>query len=52
MGNKKEGDSKESGMDLVVWTESEERELWWRGVLGIGAGARHCVTTDLSEGSH
>lgn len=26
---------KRSDMDPVVWTESDERESWWREVLGI-----------------
>ncbi|WP_141210738.1 hypothetical protein [Rhodococcus sp. OK302] len=24
-----------SDLDVVVWTESEEREAWWRGVVGV-----------------
>lgn len=23
-------------MDVVVWAESEERERWWRQVMGVG----------------
>lgn len=22
-------------MDVIVWTESEEREQWWRQVMGL-----------------
>lgn len=29
-------------MDVVVWTESEVREAWWRAVLGLDAGAHEC----------
>ena len=23
-------------MDVIVWAESEEREQWWRQVMGLG----------------
>lgn len=32
-------------MDVVVWTESEERERWWREVVGITSpGGRRATT--------
>ncbi|MDV8070564.1 hypothetical protein R4P64_28915 [Rhodococcus sp. IEGM 1366] len=36
-------------VDLVVWSESEKREAWWCGVMGINAAVRHGETTDVKE---
>jgi hypothetical protein len=38
-----------SEMDVVVWTESEERQAWWREVLGICADARSCMAGEMGE---
>lgn len=40
---------KEIVMDVVVWTESEERERWWRAVVGIATAGDRCVATDVVE---
>ncbi|KAB2582645.1 hypothetical protein BS297_24680 [Rhodococcus erythropolis] len=36
-------------MDVVVWAESEERERWWREIVGITTAGDRCVTTDGGE---
>lgn len=36
-------------MDVVVWTESEERERWWREVVGITVAGDRCMATDVGE---
>ncbi|NRI69169.1 hypothetical protein FEZ60_26960 [Rhodococcus sp. MS16] len=37
-------------MDPIVWAESDERESWWREVLGIDV-AEQCVPTIVVEQS-
>jgi hypothetical protein len=39
----------EMAMDVVVWTESEERERWWREIVGISTTRSHCVPPDVGE---
>ena len=34
LGNKP-GVDEETVMDVIVWAESEERERWWRQVMGV-----------------
>lgn len=34
-------------MDVVVWSESAEREAWWRGILAITADEQPCATTSV-----
>jgi hypothetical protein len=34
LGNKPRVDE-ETVMDVIVWAESEERERWWRQVMGL-----------------
>lgn len=36
-------------MDVVVWTESEEREKWWREIVGIDTAGDRCVATGVDE---
>jgi len=36
-------------VDVVVWTESEERERWWREIVGIAPPGERCVARDLGE---
>lgn len=36
-------------MDVVVWTESEERERWGREIVGIATSGDGCVATDVEE---
>lgn len=43
------GPVKEIVMDVVVWTESEERERWWREIVGIATPGDRCVATDIGE---
>lgn len=38
-----------SEMDVVIWTEPEERQAWWREVLGICADARSCMAPEVGE---
>lgn len=35
----------------VFWMESDERETWWREVLGIDNCAQECATADVVERS-
>lgn len=40
LGNKPRAEE-ETMMDVIVWAESEERERWWRQVMGVAsAGER------------
>lgn len=43
------GSVKEIMMDVVVWTESEERERWWRAIVGYATVGDRCVATDVGE---
>lgn len=36
-------------VDVVVWTECEEREKWWREIVGIAPSGYHCVASDVGE---
>ncbi|MBT1258535.1 hypothetical protein KHP11_29195 [Rhodococcus erythropolis] len=36
-------------VDVVVWTESEERERWWRQFEGIAPSGDRCVARDVGE---
>ncbi|MFF1555773.1 hypothetical protein ACFVX3_32655 [Rhodococcus erythropolis] len=36
-------------VDVVVWTESEEREKWWREIVGIDASGGRCGATGVGE---
>lgn len=36
-------------MDVVVWTESEERERWWREIVGIAPAGDRCGAMDVGE---
>ena len=36
-------------MDVVVWTESEERERWWREIVGIAPSGDRRVGRDVGE---
>ncbi|MDV8009209.1 hypothetical protein [Rhodococcus sp. IEGM 1318] len=36
-------------MDVVVWQESEERERWWREIVGITTTGDRCATTVAGE---
>ncbi|MDJ0105353.1 hypothetical protein QM646_02980 [Rhodococcus erythropolis] len=36
-------------VDVVVWTESEERERWWREIVGIAPSGDRCVARDVGE---
>jgi len=38
-------------VDVVVWTESEERERWWREMVGIAPSGDRCVARDVGEQS-
>ncbi|MBY4126808.1 hypothetical protein HQO83_00210 [Rhodococcus fascians] len=35
--------------DAVVWTESSDREHWWRTVIGVETGMRECSTADALD---
>lgn len=48
LGNKR-GVMEEIAMDVVVWTESEERERWWREIVGTSTIRNHCVPPDGGE---
>lgn len=36
-------------VDVVVWTESEERERWWREIVGITPSGDRCAARDVGE---
>ncbi|MBS3694119.1 hypothetical protein [Rhodococcus qingshengii] len=36
-------------MDVIVWAESEERERWWRQVVGLAPTCEHGVAADVGE---
>lgn len=36
-------------VDVVVWTESEDRERWWREILGIGSTGSRCLARNVGE---
>lgn len=36
-------------MDVIVWAESEERERWWRHVMGVAHTGEHGVAADAGE---
>ncbi|MFI8566111.1 hypothetical protein ACIGGF_06060 [Rhodococcus sp. NPDC078407] len=35
--------------DAVVWTESADREQWWRSVIGVETGIRECSPVDALD---
>lgn len=36
-------------VDVVEWTESEEREMWWREIVGIAPSGDHCMAREAGE---
>ena len=48
LGNKTVVDE-EAVMDVIVWAESEERERWWRQVVGLAPTSEHGVAADAGE---
>ncbi|MBT2273609.1 hypothetical protein [Rhodococcus qingshengii] len=36
-------------MDVIVWAESEERERWWREVMGVAPAGERGVPTEADE---
>ncbi|MCC4306743.1 MULTISPECIES: hypothetical protein [Rhodococcus] len=41
-----------SDFDVVVWPESEEREAWWRAVVGAGRDAASPTMTPERRVEH
>jgi hypothetical protein len=35
--------------EAVVWTESTDRERWWRSVVGVETSMRECSTADALD---
>jgi hypothetical protein len=35
--------------EAVVWTESTDRERWWRTVVGVETSMRECPTADVLD---
>ena len=36
-----------SDLNVVVWTESEEREAWWRDIVGVGVTTAGAPATEV-----
>lgn len=36
-------------VDVVMWRESEERERWWRQIMGIAPSGDRFVARDIGE---
>ena len=36
-------------VDVVVWTESEERERWWREIVGIAPSGDRRVAREVGD---
>lgn len=36
-------------MDVIMWTESEERERWWRQVMGVAPAGERGVDIEAGE---
>ncbi|MCD2109274.1 hypothetical protein O4214_29860 [Rhodococcus erythropolis] len=41
-----------SDFDVVVWPESQEREAWWREILGVSRDAALPTTTPEQRDEH
>lgn len=39
----------ETLMDVIVWAESEERERWWRQVVGLASASERDPGTEATE---
>lgn len=48
LGNKP-GVDEERVMDVIVWTESEDRERWWRQVMGVAPAGERGVGSEAGE---
>lgn len=48
LGNKP-GVDEEAVMDVIVWAESEERERWWRQVMGVAPAGERGVGIEAGE---
>lgn len=48
LGNKP-GVDEEAVMDVIVWAESEERERWWRQVMGVVPACERGVGIEAGE---
>ena len=48
LGNKP-GGGEETVMDVIVWAESEERERWWRQVMGVVPAGERGVGIEAGE---
>ena len=36
-------------MDVIVWTESEERQRWWRQVMGLASASERGPGIEAAE---
>ncbi|ANQ75698.1 MULTISPECIES: hypothetical protein [Rhodococcus] len=36
-------------MDVIVWAESEERERWWREVMGVAPASERDAIAEAEE---
>lgn len=49
LGNKSEVGEGGLVVDVAVWTESEERQTWWREIVGIAPSEDRSVARDVEE---